>query len=254
MSSQDPVPGTPDDQPRSAAPADAQPAGSHQAPSFGQDQQGREQHAPSGEGRPQAGYQPGTSQPGPYQQGHDQQGRQQQDPYQQGAYQGQYQQDPYQQGQQPFGAQAGPGRQGAGQETYAQGNYGQATFRQGAPLSPGDARTWALVSHIAAPVLNLVSAGWVGFLAPLILWFVFKDRDPLVRNAAAGAFNFNLIVAIVNIALWIITAVTLGIGVIITAPLLFIVWVVTIVFAVQGAVQANRGRAYRYPMQIPVLT
>lgn len=265
MSSQDPVPGTPDDQTRTEAPmpADPQPAGSHQAPASGQGSTGRaaqeqsgpqqdrepsggaaadgppsygggQQHDQADYGRPQFGQQPGPSQQGPYEQGQ------------------------YQQRQQPsFGAQPGSGRPGAGQESYAQGNYGQATFHQnsqGAPMSPGDARTWALASHVAAPVLNLVTAGWVGFLAPLILWLVFKDRDPLVRNAAAGAFNFNVIVGIVNIVLWIITFVTLGLGVIITGPLLFIVWVLTIVFAVQGAVKANRGQAYRYPMQIPILT
>lgn len=258
MSSQDSVPGTPEDQPRPEAPghADQQSTGSHQAPAFGQDPVGR---PAAGQTGPQQGHEPanggaGDAQPpygGPYDppQTGQQPGPSQQGPYQQGPYQ--------QQQQPPFGAQPGSGQPGYGQESYAQGYYGQATFHQdtqGASLRPSDARTWALVTHIAAPVLNLVTVGWVGFLAPLILWFVFKDRDPLVRNAAAGAFNFNVIVAIVNIVLWILTFVTLGLGVILTGPLLFIVWVLTIVFAIQGAVKANRGQAYRYPVQIPVLS
>lgn len=190
----------------------------HAAPSFGS---GGPSAGPDGHGQPYGGQQ---TQPGGGQ-------------------------APY--GQQPYGGQ----QQGHDYQYTAHGNYGQATFQQGGqPLNPSDARTWALVAHIAAPVLNLVTAGWIGFLAPLVLWFVFKDRDPLVRNASAGAFNFNVIVGVLNIALWIIGILTLGVGFLLLPILLPILWVVTIVFAVLGAMAANRGQAYKYPIQIPILT
>ncbi|WP_144790751.1 DUF4870 domain-containing protein [Kocuria palustris] len=225
--------------------------GGYSAPSFGQPGQGAAQPSDGqptwagGPGQPGYGQPQGYGRTGPGQAGYGQQP----------GYDGPSAQQGY--GQQPGYAQdptgAGPYAQqpGGGQQYTAQGNYGRATFdRSARPMSPSDARTWALVSHIAAPVLNLLSFGWVGFVAPLILWFVFKDRDPLVRNAAAGAFNFNVIVAVLNVAIWIIGIVTLGIGL----ALLPVLWIITIVFAILGAVKASRGQAYRYPLQIPILS
>lgn len=233
MSSQDPQ------NPASGSDGRNAPGGQqHEAPSFGQggDRQQSGQPSwgpnqsqpgsqPSGDPGAQQGYgQPGYSYPGA--------GQQRQHP----GYGGQ-------------GAYDQP--QGGGQQYTAQGNYGQATFQQGGqPLSPSDARTWALISHIAAPVLFLFSAGWIGFAAPLIIWFIFKDRDPLVRNASAGAFNFNVIVFALNVVIWILAIPTLGLALF----LLPVLGILSVVFAVLGAMQANKGLAYKYPMQIPILS
>lgn len=265
MSSQDPVPGTPSEDSRSsqARPphTDDGTASPHQAPSFGQ--------APGGGQQPQAPYGGAPHGQAPSSQAPGAQPSSEQNPYGQNPYgqapQGQnpYGQNPYgqtPQGQNPYGQPGypqGPGSQqqgpGAQQEYSAQGNYGPATFRPGAkPLNPSDARTWAVVAHLAAPVLNLLSAGWLGVAAPLVLWLVFKDRDPLVRNAAAGAFNFNLAAWIASIISWVLIFTV--IGAVIGIPLLIIVWVLTAVYAIMGAMKASRGEAYRYGVQLPVLT
>lgn len=155
--------------------------------------------------------------------------------------------------QQPgFGDQGTGGQQhGHGYQYTAQGNYGQATFQPGGqPLSPSDARTWALISHLAGPALSLLSAGLIGFFAPLVLWLIFKDRDPLVRNASAGAFNFNVIMLALSLALLVLGFLTLGLG----WFLLIIPPILSVVFGILGAIEASKGQAYKYPMQIPILS
>ena len=105
------------------------------------------------------------------------------------------------------------------------------------PLSDADQRTWATVAHIG-PVV-------VGFIAPLVVWLIFKDRGYFVAQEAKEALNFQITLAIAGAAFSVITVVTLGIG-----SILFLSFVAALVFMILGAVAANRGAPYRYPLNI----
>lgn len=185
-------------------------------------------------------YQQGSS-PGvpPYQEFNS--GSPQSDPYgAPGGYQqGGYQQDGYQQGSQQGGYQQ-----------YQQGPNQQYPGPQ-RPLAPGEDRTWSILSHLAGVVGALISVGWLGFVGPLVIYLVFKDRSPRVRAASAGAFNFALTLWIVNIAAFI-CAIT-----IILLPVAIILWVggVVALFVchIMGAVKAANDEPYNYPLQIPIL-
>lgn len=105
----------------------------------------------------------------------------------------------------------------------------------------------ALLAHLSTLVAMVVSAGWLSFVGPLILWALHKDKSSFVRASAAGAFNFNLSMWALSIIGWIcvITLILLPIGLI----LLLVSAVGQIVFHIIGAMRANRGELYRYPMQ-----
>ena len=45
----------------------------------------------------------------------------------------------------------------------------------------------AILAHLAAVIAMVVSAGWLTFVGPLIVWFIYKDKSRFVRNAAAGS-------------------------------------------------------------------
>src|SRR5215212_334591 len=64
-------------------------------------------------------------------------------------------------------------------------------------------RTWAILGHLAAIVAAVISVGWLSFVGPLVIWALYKDRSPFVRQAAAGSFNFNLGLCVMNIIAWI---------------------------------------------------
>ncbi|UJH70883.1 DUF4870 domain-containing protein [Ornithinimicrobium sp. INDO-MA30-4] len=120
-------------------------------------------------------------------------------------------------------------------------------------LSASEARTWSIVAHLANPVASLFSAGWLGFLGPLIVWAIYKDRSPMVRKASAGAFNFSLTLMIGYILLWVVTIITFGLAIFITLPLMFVLWAVSLILHIMAAIKAGNNEDYTYPAQIPVL-
>ena len=128
-----------------------------------------------------------------------------------------------------------PGYQQAPGYGYQQPAYQQPYGGQAAPLSPSDERLWATLAHIGGIVL--------GFIAPLVIWLVFRGRSRFVDDQAKEALNFQILLVIAAIGFSIIAAVTLGIG-----GLLFLSFIVALVFMIQGAIAANRGDLYRYPL------
>jgi len=198
--------------------------------------EGREPEQPAS-GTPGPGPEPGSAPWGPPPPG--------QQPYGQQYGHQQYGQQPYNQ-QQPHG-QHQYGQQPYGQQQYNQAPYGQQPYRS----SMGDDRTIAVLAHLSPLIALALSAGLLSFLGPLIVWLVWRDRGPLVRNAAASAFNFNITVWIASFVggIMVVTVVLI--------PLALILWlaafVAQVVFSIIGAVRANRGEIYRYPWQVPIL-
>ena len=120
-----------------------------------------------------------------------------------------------------------------------------------APSTRGDERSMAILAHLSAIIAMVLSAGWLSFLGPLIVWFIWRDRGPLVRQAAAGAFNFNITVWVTSIIAWIC------LFTVILIPLAIVLWigafVAQMVLSIRGAMAANKGEVFRYPMQIKIL-
>ncbi|WP_140910238.1 DUF4870 domain-containing protein [Cognatiluteimonas lumbrici] len=111
-----------------------------------------------------------------------------------------------------------------------------------------------MFAHLSAIVGGLVTAGWAGsigcFLGPLVIWLVKKETMPFVDDQAKEALNFNITVALVFLVLLLLTIGTLGIGILLTAPLMIIVGIAWLVFTVIAAIKANDGVSYRYPMTL----
>lgn len=112
---------------------------------------------------------------------------------------------------------------------------------------PAEDRSMAMVAHLSTLASMVLSVGWLSFVGPLIVWAIYKDRSPFVRQAAAGAFNFNVSMWVLVVVGWILTF-TLVLAVV-GIPLLIVGYLGQLIFHIVGAVRANRGEAYRYPMQ-----
>lgn len=119
------------------------------------------------------------------------------------------------------------------------------------PSTGADDRVVAVLAHLSPIIAAIVSAGWLSFLGPLILWLVYKDRNGLVRNASATSFNFHVTIWLCWIVGWVFFITLIGI------PIAILLWVVPaiaqIVFSIIGAMHAWKGEVYRYPFQIPIL-
>ncbi|HET7658809.1 MAG TPA: DUF4870 domain-containing protein [Oryzihumus sp.] len=101
------------------------------------------------------------------------------------------------------------------------------------PLSPGDARMWAIFAHLGGTFLS--------FLVPLVIFLVYKDRDPFVRRHSSQALNFHITLFIAYLVSAILIFVLIGL---VLLPLLF---VASIVLTIMAAVAANDGRDWVYP-------
>lgn len=292
MSTDDTTPSAPqfnpnDDSARRPADSDPAPASDHlggehtgsRSTSTSAQEQAPQASQPSGLQQPAYGAQGQSSQAAPGQQQYGGQGQPQYgapgqpqygaagQPQHGAAGQPQYggQDQPYGQGQ-SYGAptHGATGAQGyqAGSQGYQAGGQGyRQNHQQGhqsgpyqfSGMQPQDARLWATLTHLAAPALYLLSAGFAGFVAPLILWLVFKEKDPLVRQAGAGSFNFNFALMLISIAAWVLGIVTLGLLLPLTGVVLTIVFIVQVVFGILGAMAANKGEAYKYPFEVRIL-
>ncbi len=112
------------------------------------------------------------------------------------------------------------------------------------PLNPHDERLWAMLTHLSALVGIVVGAGFIGWLGPLIILLVLKDRSAFVAEHAKTTLNFQIsmfIGAVVAAFLWIVV-----VGFLITAA----IYVIVIVLSIVAAVAANRGERYEYPFTI----
>lgn len=161
-----------------------------------------------------------------------------------------------QQGQ-PYQQQPGtPGQPYTGQHGYGQGpNATSPTYDAYGNLIPADAKSMAMFAHLSGLLGLVLTASFASFIGPLIFWAIYKDRPgyAFVRVAAAGAFNFNFTLWLVNIAAWVLTIVTFGIAGLFTWIIFIGVWVALIVVHILAAVKANNGEVFTYPMTLKVL-
>ena len=117
-----------------------------------------------------------------------------------------------------------------------------------APLTPAEDNQWGSFAHLG---------GIIGFLPSLIIWLVFKDRGAFTNVEAKEALNFQITVAIAQVAVFIInailTAVTLGIWGLVGWILPLAVWVISLIWSIMGFSKAKDGNHYRYPFAIRLI-
>jgi uncharacterized protein len=135
-------------------------------------------------------------------------------------------------------------------------------FEQQAPVGAesgvsAEERQWAMFAHLSALLGGFVTAGWAGsigcFIGPLVIWMLKKETMPFVDDQAKEALNFNITVAIVFFALFLMTLLTLGIGIVLTLPLMIIVGLAWLVLTIIASMKANQGERYRYPFALRLI-
>ncbi len=113
------------------------------------------------------------------------------------------------------------------------------------PAPAGEAssedRTLALLTHLSGIIL--------GFIVPLILWLVNKDKPDkaFLNDQAKEALNFQITVAIAWVIAVVLSAIAIGF-------LLYpVIWIVNLVFCIIAGMKANEGVAYRYPFALRLI-
>lgn len=117
-----------------------------------------------------------------------------------------------------------------------------------------DERTCATFIHLAGLASFFTTVPLVGFAITLIMWLLKKDESAFIDAHGRAALNYQLS-AIIYFALCLLFVLfTLGLGIVIVALPLIALYVLQIVCSILGAIAANQGRLYRYPLAIPFFT
>ena len=103
-------------------------------------------------------------------------------------------------------------------------------------------RQWALICHLSALSGYVIPFG--NLIAPIIIWSMKKDEMPMVDEHGKEVINFQLSMMIWMIISGILILVVIGI------PLLIMLAILQVVFIIIGAIKADSGQLYKYPMTI----
>ena len=116
-----------------------------------------------------------------------------------------------------------------------------------APLTETEDKQWASFAHLG---------GIIGILPALIIWLVFKDRGRFTNEEGKEALNFQITLAIAQVAIVIIStflaAVTFGIGALL-GGLGWVVAIVSIILSIMAFMKTKDGIPYRYPFALRLI-
>jgi uncharacterized Tic20 family protein len=119
-------------------------------------------------------------------------------------------------------------------------------------MAPEDERTWGAIAHGGAAAAMLMSAGFLGFVASIVVYAIHKDRGPFVRAHAANSINVQIAMFLwlvgLGIAAVVIGILTLGLGLVVIIPMLAAVPFVAGALHVIGAIKAWNGEWWEPPL------
>jgi uncharacterized Tic20 family protein len=107
--------------------------------------------------------------------------------------------------------------------------------------APQEDRTIALLTHLSGII--------AGFIVPLIIWLINKDKPEKswLTDSSVEALNFQITIAIAYVICIVLSVIIIG------GLLMPIVWLVNLIFCILGGVAVNKGEAYRYPFALRLI-
>ena len=108
-----------------------------------------------------------------------------------------------------------------------------------------DANMWAMFCHLSALAGFVIPFG--NIIAPVVIWSLKKDEFAHVNDQGKEAINFQISVTVYILISVLLVFVVIGI------LLLILLGLFTLIMTVIAALNANDGKAYRYPFTIRFL-
>jgi uncharacterized Tic20 family protein len=110
------------------------------------------------------------------------------------------------------------------------------------PLTASEDRQFATLAHFG---------GILGFIPSLLIFLIFKDRGPFTAQESKEALNFTLPPTLLALAAWLLSLAPVigGVFAVVNA----LIWVTITIFSVNAGIQVNRGRPYRYTLNLRLI-
>jgi len=120
----------------------------------------------------------------------------------------------------------------------------------GAPES--QARTWNMLCHLSALAGFIIPFG--NILGPLLVWQIKKNEIPSVNIHGKAALNFQITVFIAAFAAAIVAIILSFFCVgFLLIPLVILIGLAGLVFAIIAGIKANNGEDYKYPYSLELV-
>jgi uncharacterized Tic20 family protein len=107
------------------------------------------------------------------------------------------------------------------------------------------ARQWAMFLHLSLLAGYIVPGA--GFVAPILIWQVKKADYPELDEHGKMVANWLISALIYGAISFLLVFVVVGV------PMLIVLGILLVVFPIVGAVKANNGELWRYPLTITIL-
>lgn len=162
-------------------------------------------------------------------------------------------------------AEPGAGRPGAGDryehETPREGRYESEYGSEhgtgygppyrlgmhGAGASVQEERVWSVLAHLSV-LLNLLT-GFLGPVAGLVLWLVYRDRSPRIAFHALQSMWYQVAWLVILVIGWTITGLLMVVVVgFLLVPVMVVVSIIPFVHMAYAAYRVSGGEDYRYPV------
>jgi uncharacterized protein len=121
------------------------------------------------------------------------------------------------------------------------------------PITTENERNLAMLSHLTA-ILGLIFGGGLGFLGPLIILMIHKEKSYFIAHHAKNSLNHQLTLLIACVILWLL--IFLGsfvcIGILFVIPLIAII-ILSVVLEIMACVSASKGEWTRLPFTIELV-
>lgn len=113
-------------------------------------------------------------------------------------------------------------------------------------------RTYGTFTHLVG-LLSLADQAVLGLIGTLIMWLIKRNESNFLDDHGREAMNFQISLLIYWVLFGVLCIVTLGIAAVLTPLMLLFSVVLRLVGCIRGAMAANRGEFYRYPMCIRLI-
>jgi uncharacterized Tic20 family protein len=119
-------------------------------------------------------------------------------------------------------------------------------------LDPKDENTWSVLAHLSV-FLNLFT-GFLGPVAALVIWLMYRDRSPRVSFHALQSALYQVAWIVILAAGWsvagLLTLILVGF---LLFPVMMVATVVPFAHMAYAAYLVNQGIDYRYPLVADLL-
>ncbi|MCU7519020.1 MAG: DUF4870 domain-containing protein [Ignavibacteria bacterium] len=105
-----------------------------------------------------------------------------------------------------------------------------------------DTKLWGMLCHLSALLMFVIPFG--NIIGALVVWMLKKDVSPFVNDQGKESLNFQISMTIYIFAAFVLMLVAIGI------VLMVILGILELILIIVASVQANDGKAYRYPLTV----